>query len=756
MKSKLVKDLYSHISYLAAKDPQKPSILRCDKEGKVKELISWKKLKLKIEIFASWLTEEGIKPGDVVSIAMQNSPELLIVNWAAWGIGVITVPLDIKRDTLENHLYKVRLSNAKILITQKEMFTDEQKKKFKKVRVVEVDCLSKTVVKGLIKWKESLSHQALILFTSGTTSRPKGAQLSLKNLVINADSIRQWLKVEKNDRFMVNLPLHHINSTTFCMATLLAGGSIAVIPNYSNSKFWQQAAVTSSTFTSIVPSICFDQLSRTKEFEKVKDQLEMNRIQIGSAPVVASDVEMFVKLFNIPLYQGYGQTETALRVAGVPLNVDKKTYDELIRTNSIGKAMGWADVQIMDKDGNFLGENKEGELVVKGPAIMKGYLGKINAFRDGYFLTGDIGYFKVINSEKYFFLKGRKKEIIIKGGINISPVAVENSLKKISEDIDQVYVIGVSDRRYGEDVGAVISWKDVDINMAKTRLKYTLLRGSDKISAYETPQFIASIDAKDLPLTSTGKVQRSVLKERIAVDSFEPINLINATSFYKFIKLSINSSYIKQSFDLHNYCWDPLILSFDNFKRSLRSQEMIIAVNKDDRVEGLVSFVRSNLSEKELCLTDYHKLTSALDKEIRGSNGKKIICVSICSSNYRKQKVPAYKSKVTPEGIMKYLLSREDGVYNFHRQPKGEAKEGAKLVCLIPNGRKEDESSLGYNMLLKYPFINKDIKITTNSSVAFQLIEVVMFLARQLDLKEVYAFSRPAGLAKYLAQTKTQ
>src|SRR5581483_9359042 len=121
------------------------------------------------------------------------------------------------------------------------------------------------------------------------------------------------------------------------------------------------------------------------------------------------------------------------------------------------------------------------------------------------FLTGDIGYWRSIG-RKFYYLKGRKKEIIIKGGVNISPVAVENSLQQVSADIAQAYVIGKPDERYGEEIAAVVVWKEgVDAHAALRRLKLTLLLGTDKLSAYETPRYLAAITSDKLPMTSTGK-----------------------------------------------------------------------------------------------------------------------------------------------------------------------------------------------------------------------------------------------------------
>ena len=561
-----IKNLFSHISSLAQTQPNKIAILGVDREGNIVETVNYRDLKDKIETSAYWLLQNGLKDLDVLALAIPSSPLFLILSWACWSIGIITVPLDLKRDTIDQHKFKLNASCAKLIIAGKGIFTSEDKSQLSKYKLIEIDNLDYKSIDRKISWKSDLIYQALVLFTSGTTSHPKGAQLSLENLVVNANGIRRWFKITNKDRFLVVLPLHHINSTSFCLAALLSGGSIALVPNYSNSRFWQQLALTSSTFTSIVPSICFDQISQETEFKLVANKLKLDRIQIGSAPVVVSDVKKFMKMYEIPIYQGYGQTETALRVTGVPLDLDKKTYSRLVGSNSIGKPMEWAEVEILSKKGEILGEKEEGELAVKGKAVMKGYLHNDKVFSNGYFLTGDIGYYELVNSDRYFFLKGRKKEIIIKGGINISPVAIENKLKEAFEDIDQVFVVGVPDPRYGEEIAAVICWKKQDIQKAKATLKYSLARGIKTISRYETPKYIVTTDPKSLPTTSTGKVQRSLIKNKISMDVLEPINLVAKTNKHKFILLTKDSLQIKEAFDLYNYSWDPLIMSFDKFK----------------------------------------------------------------------------------------------------------------------------------------------------------------------------------------------
>ena len=734
-----MKNLYAHISELAKKQPDRAALFSCGPDGRALKQYTYKELKEHIERIASWFENDlGLQKGEVIGIAMPNSVDLLMLSWAAWAMGIVTVPLDIKRDTLSQYLYKLKLTQTKVLITEQGTFGEKDLKAVKKaVTIVEVTVPKKAQD---VSWASNLSHTVLYLFTSGTTAAPKGAELTLENLVANAEGIVDWLEIKSTDRFLALLPLYHVNSTTFCLSVLLARGSIAVPPGYSNSQFWQQLAATKSTFTSIVPTICFDQLSREKEFEKWKNELVVNRIQIGSAPVVVQDVQQFSKQFSIPLYQGYGQTETALRVTGVPMNLPKNIYEELVEENSIGKAMKHAEIKIMDERGS-LPAGGQGEIAVKGPIVMKGYLhdekANKDAFKNGYFLTGDIGYAKIIQGTKYFFLKGRSKEIIIKGGVNLSPVAIESKLKKLNADIDQVYVIGIPDKRYGEEVAAVICWKDKN---REAELRYQLASPQSVIMPIEIPQYIATLFEKDLPMTSTGKVQRAVLKNMIPLNKFQEVNLVAENSEYRFLRLtSKDKPFMKQALELHNYCWYPLVT------REFNKGVTIAALDKKNSVQGIVTVLRTSLGDQELSEKKYDDLE-------HDEQGKKLLCISICSSNYEQPKEKPKDIPIPSVAQMKAYVS-SDPVYRFHQKPKGGLKKGARLVKMLPNSRPEDKMALGYNMLLKYPKSErrKLVRPDENASVAVQLIETVMRFGQELGIRDVYAFSRPIGAYKHFS-----
>lgn len=759
-----MKNLHEHILSLAAEHPEKEALLSCDSHGNTQKTYTFKDIQEIIERMGYWFENElDMHAGDTVALALPNSAEFLLISWTAWALGIVTVPLDMKRDAQKEHLYKIQLAKAKILVTKEDIFSVEDLKAIgeyiKIVKAVEISSSDGAFNTPL--WEKGISHSAMILFTSGTTASPKGVELSLKNIITNAQGIQDWLQITKKDRFCVLLPLHHINSTTFCLATLLAGASIAVPPTYSHSKFWKQLAKTKCTFTSIVPTICYDQLSRKKEFNEVKNELKVNRIQIGSAPVVSADAVKFVKEFSVPLFQGYGQTETALRVTGVPMELKQDMYEALLLENSIGREMNWANVQIMDKKGNILQEGQEGEIAVKGPAVMKGYIQDTDenekAFSHGYFLTGDLGYYKNIAGDRYFFLKGRIKEMIIKGGVNLSPVSIEERIKKLSQDISEAYVIGVSDERFGEEVAVVVCFKKSKKSLISLKAQFAhQLISSKEFPDFEKPKYIGIIDESLIPRTATGKVQRSLIKKNMPENAFELITLITKNTLYTFLRLTKDERrYMKQALTLFNYCWQPLLINENTFAAHVENGIVIIGIDREDNVVGLVSFLTTSLTEEQLTKINYQKLTGDLTLNTNQEEGDKIICVSICSSTAKIQEIKENSIPQSPvlKEMEEYLLTGDDLVYNFHQKPKA-GNKGAKLVALLPQARLEDTLSLGYAMLLLYPELSptKIVEPDSKASLAVQLMESAMHIAQQMDIFKVYAFSRPSGAYKYFTR----
>ena len=574
-----------------------------------------------------------------LAFAFENTPEVILLNLAAWQAGWCSVPLDTTRDTLERKIYKLKQSNCQLLFVRggetkaDELTTIQQE-------LPNLTIISVNSVQNLLDFanKHSLdrqtdatlvdrhpqlvsgssnsvktstlissptdqqpqstkqptlttSHQqlttssqqlttssqqlttssqqlatssqspALILYTSGTTALPKGAILTWNSLTANAESIADWLQFTSRDRWLVVMPLHHINSTTFSLTTLLSGGTIILVPKYSKSHFWSTLAKHACTGTSIVPTIAFDQLSETDQFDQHQANLhQLTRIQLGSAPVQPSSVKQFVDRFGIKLVQGYGQTETSLRSTGVPIvtsninrqiadtpsqdsfsslsnqsdnrSTDQDQYSWAVNSNTLGTELKYTNVTILDEKGTELPADVVGEICVRGPIIMQQYLGNSEAttaaFTHNWFHSGDTGYWQNHFGQKYFFLKGRAKEIIKKGGVLISPLAIENALLNHHPDLHQAYVIGFPDQRLGEQIGLIGVGEPGAVNRLIQASKTGQLTG---LEAYEFPVAGLQLNDEDLPKTSTGKIQRVELRNLYAGKLLEQYRTI-ASSYH--------------------------------------------------------------------------------------------------------------------------------------------------------------------------------------------------------------------------------
>lgn len=667
-----------------------------------------------VEVTRSYLSSTGIKLDDAIAFAYENSPEVILLSWAAWTMGVKTVPLDTKRDDSEMMEYKTKLAGAKILFSREEI---ELQSKIRSI-ALSINDISKIKVESYKdQGKIELSSEALILFTSGTTAKPKGVLLTQENLVANADGIADWLGITSEDKFLITLPLHHINSTTMCLATFLREGTIVLTSRYSNSGFWKIAAQSGATLTSVVPTIIHDQLNQLNEYKRLKRKIMFSRIQLGSAPVVVTEAEGFVKLTQIPLIQGYGQTETALRSTGVswsqeqPLN---QSYWENLRSNTIGSEMKWTEVTVLKEDGTESKQGEEGEICVKGPVTMKEYINNPDetkkAFAFGWFHSGDLGYWEVVGQEKQFFIKGRLKEIIIKAGTNVSPLFVEKLILKAFPDIDQAYVIGVPDERVGEEIGAVIVWKNG---------KFTKLpKGVRGLLKFETPVYWFLVSSEDLPMTSTGKVQRVKLKQM-----FSECSIIAETKNYIFRRLAVEEAgLIEQARQIHNIGWYPLFVSKEVWSRELKNKFLIGAVNK----------LNGNLDGYIRC----EKMDKSIRADALSVRGKSFI-----------RKFPDKLPELTVEIVEKYLKKDLDPVIKFHKIPKAGFKSGAKLLQVILNARSEDLPALGFGILMEYPSLKTESPaITADTSLGQQLVEAALMLAKKQNMNYVQVLTRPVKL----------
>ena len=467
------------------------------------------------------------KKNDNICYLFDNSPEVIILNLICLINGFTSCPFDLRCDTEEILFKKLEQTKPKIFFYRtntlsKEFISNiEEQLKIKTFSVKDIFNLQEIFQNNYNKSKKLISKRDIlfILYTSGTTGFPKGVMISRKNLYFGIKQISNWLKIKKTDVFYIVLPLYHINSIMYSLTTLFSQGTIIIPSRYSSSIFFHHIAKHKATMTSIVPTINYDLLKQKELFKKIKKNIILKLIQIGSAPVSPTHAFEFFKNFNIPLIQGYGLTETTHRVTGIPINLNKNTYIQLLKENSIGIEQKYSKIKIVDKNKNEIKkENSIGEITVKGNCIMKGYFHQKKLskqiIKKNYFWTGDVGYYKLINNKKYFFILGRSKEIIIKGGINISPIYVEEQLRKILPWAENIIVVGFSHDRYGEEIGVIVVPKNKQstkqINDFKDQLKKFKI---PSLSKYETPQSLIVTSENKVSKTQIGKIQHIKVKE---------------------------------------------------------------------------------------------------------------------------------------------------------------------------------------------------------------------------------------------------
>lgn len=751
---------------------EKDAVVALDVDTENRAALSYSELAELVRKTANFLFAKGIRKGDRIAFLFHITPEVLILELAAHLIGASSVPLDAKRDTLERKIFKLKDTKAKLLFVRKDAETtdreiEELKKTIELVVLKDGNALFELIKDQLRDFSfpvnKSLDTEYVVLYTSGTTSNPKGVPLTLKSCIANAQGIIEWQQFSEKDRFSIVLPLHHINSTIFSLSMLLVGGTIILSSRYSVSKFWDVISQEKATCTSVVPTILHDLLSRAEEFSLGSWNIaSLKRILVGSAPVLPEETMRFMEVFGVDVIQGYGQTETALRVTGVPVTLEREQYLELVRKNTIGKELLHANVAILKEDGSEAKEGEEGEICIRGPVVAKEYLNSPEetekVFGGGWFHSEDTGSFQMINGEKYFFIKGRTKEIIIKGGINMSPSAIEDALLKSFPKIDKVCVVGYEDARMGEDIAAVVVFPK-DYSSDKKQEILSAIKGQGRLghipglSRYESPTMV--VEAKEeLPTTSTGKIQRVFVKEMVAHLVREDVR----PSFYCRLIQPNEKEILGKAVDINNSRWG-ISSSVAEFKERAKNGYLIGVFDEKKELWGTLSAL---LLPKAVLLesSTWHDITGKGSLSTHDPKGDTLVCVAI-SVKAREQDRDEIKISVdedelcelAPLVVEDYLKTDLDNVVRFHRKKKGSLEKGAEVIKILPNGREEDKDSIGYNILMAYPpFAQKGIVRSHQESPSIVLLEYALSFASQHGCNEVIACSRPAQFRIHLAK----
>lgn len=360
-----------------------------------------------------------------------------------------------------------------------------------------------------LKERARLDDVALILHTSGTTSRPKMVPLTHRNLAASAVHIADTLRLTPEDRCLNVMPLFHIHGLVAAvLASLYAGASVVCTPGFAAPEFFGWLELCRPTWYTAVPTIHHAVVERAaREGGIAPASLRFARSSSSSlAPQLMQDLE---GALGVPVIEAYGMTEAAHQMASNPLPPGVR------KPGSVGPAAG-PQVAIMSESGEILPSGEEGEIVISGPNVMDGYAANpaanAEAFEDGWFRTGDLGW---IDSDGYVSISGRKKEIINRGGETISPREIDEALLD-HPSVMQVLAFAVPDRRLGEQVAAAVV---VDPAAGEVS-EHDIRRFAQlKLSDAKVPRRIVFLD--EIPKGPTGKLQRIGLAERLGISELE-------------------------------------------------------------------------------------------------------------------------------------------------------------------------------------------------------------------------------------------
>jgi acyl-CoA synthetase (AMP-forming)/AMP-acid ligase II len=472
------------------------------------DAIAYDGLTLAVERLAQRFREAGLGPGDRVAIVLPNGPEIVLVLLATMMIGC-AAPLNPKYRQEEFRFYLEDL-NAAALVSiagQSQAARDALP-----AHMISIDLIGDGLNVDLsfpvgigstraIAPSPRPDDQALVLHTSGTTSRPKIVPLRQRNLAVSARNIAAHLSLLPADRSLTIMPMFHIHGIMAgLLAPLSAGASVVCTPGFDAFKFHRWVEELKPTFYTAVPTMHQMVLARAR----VERHTTLRFIRSSSAPLPTPVLENLETVFGVPVIEAYGMTEASHQMTCNPLPPG------VTKPGSVGIPTG-VEVRIRDDANNLLPTGQRGEVAIRGAAVIDGYennpSANESAFVDGWFRTGDEG---MLDHDGYLFITGRLKEQINRGGEKISPLEVDEVLLRHPAVVEAV-TFGIPHIKLGEVVGAtVVLVQGCDLSEVDLRTF-----AGERLAAFKVPEQIIFVD--EIPKGATGKVQRIGMSARLGL-----------------------------------------------------------------------------------------------------------------------------------------------------------------------------------------------------------------------------------------------
>ena len=480
---------------------------------------------------AGFLRERGVEPGEKVALSCPNLPFFPIVYYGILKAGCVVVPLNVLLKAREI-AYHLKDSDAAAYFvfegTPELPMAREGAKAFEEVPgcrdlvVMTADPGAPSPVDGAITLGGLLATQepltdvypsqaldtAVILYTSGTTGQPKGAELSQLNMVMNAIQsnglVRSSSLPPEQHAYLMALPLFHSFGQTVGMNSMFyGGGSISMLPRFDPAQALKLMVDHGITVFAGVPTMYWALLNASASLSDAQKEKLRSRLSFALSGGAALPVEIlrrFQEVYGIGIMEGYGLSETS-PVASF------NHADRERRPGTVGQPIFGCEMRVVDENDQDVPVGEAGEIVIRGHNIMKGYYKRpeatAEALRGGWFHSGDIG---VVDDDGYFSIVDRLKDMILRGGFNVYPREIEEVLMT-HPAVSLAAVVGVPHEEHGEEIKAFVVLEDGQSATAEEIVAWS----KEQMAAYKYPRIVEFRD--ELPMNATGKILRRTLRD---------------------------------------------------------------------------------------------------------------------------------------------------------------------------------------------------------------------------------------------------
>ncbi|MDE3134680.1 MAG: long-chain fatty acid--CoA ligase [Acidobacteriota bacterium] len=456
---------------------------------------------------AAMLAQRGIEPGDRVALMLPNVPHFVVAYYGVLRAGAVVVPLNVLNKRREVDYY-LRDSGAKLLI----VWSDFAGEAAPAAAAVGCECIA--VVPGEFEQtlfqieprgelvERALTDTAVLLYTSGTTGTPKGAELAHDNLLRNCRASRGLFDLGLGTVVLGALPLFHSFGQTCAMNTcVVAAGMLTLLPRFDPVKALEIIARDRVEVFEGVPSM-YGAILNVPDHERY-DTSTLRCCASGGAALPVELMRGFEQAFSCQILEGYGLSETA-PVASF------NHPDRERKPGSIGTPIAGVEMKLVDDAGADVPAGEVGEIVIRGHNVMKGYWNRpdatAEAMRGGWFHSGDLAR---VDADGYFFIVDRKKDMIIRNGFNVYPREIEELLYE-HPAVREAAVVGIPHDEFGEEIGAAVSLKEGAAATTEELREFV----KERVAAFKYPREVWIVD--ELPKGPTGKILKREIKLPVA------------------------------------------------------------------------------------------------------------------------------------------------------------------------------------------------------------------------------------------------